>query len=56
MTGMFWYHFMRALQRGQCDGGLTTLSSRGMRQMHTLRKLPKIAPIAKENAANTEKW
>ena len=41
---MFWYQRMRALHLGQCDGGLTTLSSRGMRQMQTFRKLATEAP------------
>ena len=33
------YQRMRALHFGQCDGGHTTDSSRGMRQMQTFRKL-----------------
>ena len=28
----------------QCDGGRTTDSPRGMRAMHTLKKLPRSAP------------
>ena len=52
---MFWYQRMGALQRGECEGGLTTLSPRGMRQMHTLRKLAMQAPMPKEKQANTVK-
>ena len=43
-TGMFWYQRMRALHLGQCDGGLTMLSSRGIRQMHTFRTLATADP------------
>jgi len=35
------------LQCGQCDGGCTTLSPRGKRQMQTLRKEPMLAPKPK---------
>jgi hypothetical protein len=52
---MFWCQRMGALQRGQCDGGLTTLSPRGMRHMQTLRKLAMQAPIPKAKQANTVK-
>jgi len=50
--GMFWYHFMHALHFGQCEGGDTTLSSRGRRQIHTFRKLATQLPNANANAAN----
>ena len=53
--GMFWYHRIRALQFGQCDGGLTTLSPRGRRQMQTFRKLATHAPIANEKNAKLPK-
>src|ERR1039457_6440711 len=36
----------RAPQAKQCDGGVTTDIPRGMRAMHTLRKLPQMAPKA----------
>ena len=44
---MFWYQRIGALQFGQCDAGLTTLSLRGSRQMQTFRKLAMQAPKAK---------
>jgi hypothetical protein len=53
--GMFWYHFIGALQFGQCDPGRTTLSLRGRRQMHTFRKLATHAPSANAKQANTVK-
>jgi len=34
----------RPLQAKQCEAGLTTDIPRGMRAMHTLRKLPQMAP------------
>jgi hypothetical protein len=54
-TGMLRYHFISALHLGQCDGGETTLSPRGMRHMQTLRKLAMQAPIPKAKQANTVK-
>jgi hypothetical protein len=54
-TGMLRYHFISALHLGQCDGGETTLSPRGMRQMQTLRKLAMQDPNANEKTANTQK-
>jgi hypothetical protein len=36
----------RAPQAKQCEGGVTTDMPRGMRAMHTLRKLPQMAPKA----------
>jgi hypothetical protein len=44
------------LQLGQCDGGLTTLSLRGNRQMQTLRKLAIQEPNAKLKKANMQKY
>src|SRR5688572_12172050 len=42
------------LQCGQCDGGETTLCSRGSRWMQTLRKLPTMQPNMKIMA--DQKW
>ena len=53
--GMFWYQRMGALQFGQCEAGLTTLSFRGSRHMHTLRKLAMHAPNAKLKNPNMQK-
>lgn len=48
--GMFCHIGMRWLHVGQWDGGWTMLSSRGIRWITTLRKLPVIAPkIATKN-------
>ncbi len=38
---------MAWLQAGQCEPGQTMDSSRGMRQMQTLRKLPMHSPARK---------
>src|SRR5436309_2991239 len=51
---MFRYHGMEYLQCGQCDGGETRLSPRGMRWMQTLRKLPTMQPKMKK--AKDQKW
>jgi hypothetical protein len=47
---------MKALQTGQWDAGRTTLSLRGRRQMHTLRKLATQAPSAKLKKPNMQKY
>ena len=52
---MFWYQRMRALHFGQCDGGRTTDSLRGRRQMQTFRKLAMQHPIPNAKQAKTEK-
>jgi hypothetical protein len=52
---MFCHHLIGALHFGQCDPGRTTDSSRGSRQMQTLRKLATQHPSANANAAKTVK-
>ena len=46
---------MRAPHDGQCDGGRTTDSFRGRRQMHTFRKLAVQHPSRKEKTEKTVK-
>jgi hypothetical protein len=46
-SGIFSYHGMSFPHFGQWEGGEIMDSSRGMRQMQTLKKLPMHAPITK---------
>ena len=46
---------MRAPHDGQCDGGRTTDSFRGRRQMHTFRKLATQHPNRNEKTEKTVK-
>jgi hypothetical protein len=48
-SGTFKYHGIEYLQCGQCDGGEIMLSPRGIRYMHTFRKLPTMQPSAKKH-------
>src|SRR6185503_14006561 len=52
-TGMLSYQWIGARQRGQCDEGVTTERSSGMRTMQTLRKLPKMSPAMPTRTATT---
>jgi hypothetical protein len=48
--GIFCHQRIRELHLGQCDGGKTTDSPRGARQMTTFKKLATHAPNIKLNA------